>query len=45
MSTSLKVLSIIIPCYNEELSIKKLIKNCIQNINDEVEILSFEKNY
>ena len=39
MSTSLKVLSIIIPCYNEERSIKKLVKNCIQNINDEVEIL------
>ena len=39
MSTSLKVLSIIIPCYNEELSIKKLIKNCVENITDNVEVL------
>ena len=32
-------LSIIIPCYNEELSIKKLVDNCRQIINAEIEII------
>ena len=32
-------LSIIIPCYNEELSIRKLVNNCIANISDGIEIL------
>ena len=32
-------LSIIIPCYNEELSIKQLVCNCIDNIDEEIEIL------
>lgn len=32
-------LSIIIPCYNEQSSIKKLINDCIENINEEVEVL------
>ena len=32
-------LSIIIPCYNEKSSIKELVKNCIDNINDKTEIL------
>ena len=32
-------LSIIIPCYNEELSIKKLVDNCFENINAQIEIL------
>ena len=32
-------LSIIIPCYNEELSISKLIDNCLKIINDDLEIL------
>ena len=31
-------LSIIIPCYNEELS-RKLVNNCIANISDGIEIL------
>ena len=34
-----KKLSIIIPCYNEQSSINKLIDNCIETINEEVEIL------
>tara|TARA_B100000900_G_C20530220_1_gene695992 strand:- start:9 stop:428 length:420 start_codon:yes stop_codon:yes gene_type:complete len=32
-------LSIIIPCYNEKSSIEDLVKNCLENINDETEIL------
>ena len=32
-------LSIIIPCYNEELSLDKLVANCLSNINDNVEII------
>lgn len=32
-------LSIIIPCYNEELSLKKLVDNCLENINNDIEIL------
>jgi glycosyltransferase involved in cell wall biosynthesis len=32
-------LSIIIPCYNEELSLNKLVNNCLDNINDNVEII------
>ena len=32
-------LSIIIPCYNEELSLDKLVDNCLSNINDNVEII------
>tara|TARA_B100000767_G_scaffold275531_1_gene313071 strand:- start:37405 stop:38100 length:696 start_codon:yes stop_codon:yes gene_type:complete len=32
-------LSIIIPCYNEELSLKKLVDNCLEHINDDIEIL------
>ena len=32
-------LSIIIPCYNEELSLKKLVDNCLEYINNDVEII------
>tara|TARA_Y100000385_G_scaffold186075_1_gene192231 strand:+ start:362 stop:1057 length:696 start_codon:yes stop_codon:yes gene_type:complete len=32
-------LSIIIPCYNEELSLNKLVDNCLNSINDNVEII------
>mgnify|MGYP001330672732 CR=1 FL=1 len=32
-------LSIIIPCFNEGLSIEKLVNSCIENLNDEIEIL------
>lgn len=32
-------LSIIIPCYNEELSLEKLIDNCLQHIKKDIEIL------
>ena len=32
-------LSIIIPCFNEELSLNKLVDNCLCNINDNVEII------
>ena len=32
-------LSIIIPCYNEELSLNKLVDNCLEHINDNIEIL------
>ena len=32
-------LSIIIPCYNEKSSIEDLVKNCIENINDKMEVL------
>ena len=32
-------LSIIIPCYNEELSLKNLVDNCLENINNDIEIL------
>ena len=32
-------LSIIIPCYNEQLSINKLIDNCTESLNEDVEIL------
>ena len=32
-------LSIIIPCYNEEMSLNKLVDNCLTNINDNVEII------
>jgi len=32
-------LSIIIPCFNEELSLNKLVDNCLSNINDNVEII------
>ena len=32
-------LSIIIPCFNEELSLKKLVDNCLEYINDDIEIL------
>ena len=32
-------ISIIIPCYNEELSIKKLVNNCLENIHDQIEII------
>lgn len=32
-------LSIIIPCYNEELSLNKLVENCLSNINDNIEII------
>lgn len=32
-------LSIIIPCFNEELSLKKLVDNCLEHINNDVEIL------
>lgn len=32
-------LSIIIPCFNEELSLNKLVDNCLRNINDNVEII------
>ena len=32
-------LSIIIPCFNEELSINKLVDNCLENINRDIEIL------
>ena len=32
-------LSIIIPCYNEELSLNKLVDNCLSKINDNVEII------
>ena len=32
-------LSIIIPCYNEELSLNKLVDNCLSSINDNVEII------
>ena len=32
-------ISIIIPCYNEELSIKKLVNNCLENIHDKIEII------
>jgi len=32
-------LSIIIPCYNEELSLKKLVDNCFEYINNDVEII------
>ena len=39
MSNSRKALSIIIPCYNEELSIPKLIDNCLSIINDDIEII------
>ena len=39
MSKSRKALSIIIPCYNEELSIPKLIDNCLSIINDDIEII------
>ena len=39
MSNSRKELSIIIPCYNEELSIPKLIDNCLSIINDDIEII------
>ena len=37
-------LSIIIPCYNEELSIRKLVNNCIANISDGIEILLVDNN-
>jgi len=39
MSNSRKALSIIIPCYNEELSIPKLIDNCLSIISDDIEII------
>jgi polyisoprenyl-phosphate glycosyltransferase len=39
MSNSSKSLSIVIPCYNEGLSIETLISNCIQNISNEIEII------
>ncbi len=32
-------LSIIIPCYNEELSLKKLVDNCLKYINNDIEII------
>ncbi len=32
-------LSIIIPCYNEELSLNKLVDNCLSNIHDNIEII------
>ena len=32
-------LSIIIPCFNEELSLKKLVDNCLEYINDDIEVL------
>jgi len=32
-------LSIIIPCYNEKSSIEDLVKNCIENINNKMEVL------
>ena len=32
-------LSIIIPCFNEELSLEKLVNNCLENINNDIEIL------
>ena len=32
-------LSIIIPCYNEKISLNKLVDNCSTNINDDVEII------
>ena len=32
-------ISIIIPCYNEGLSIKKLVNNCLENIHDQIEII------
>jgi glycosyltransferase involved in cell wall biosynthesis len=32
-------LSIIIPCYNEELSLNKLVENCLSNINENIEII------
>ena len=32
-------LSIIIPCFNEQLSINKLVDNCLENINNDIEIL------
>ena len=32
-------LSIIIPCYNEEMSLNKLVDNCLTNINDNFEII------
>jgi glycosyltransferase involved in cell wall biosynthesis len=32
-------LSIIIPCFNEELSLKTLVDNCLEYINDDIEIL------
>ena len=39
MSNSRKALSIIIPCYNEQLSIPKLIDNCLSIISDDIEII------
>ena len=39
MSISLKNLSIIIPCYNELLSIETLIDECLIILNDEIEII------
>lgn len=38
VKTSFK-LSVIIPCFNEELSLRKLVDNCLENINNEIEIL------
>ena len=32
-------LSIIIPCFNEELSLKQLVENCLEYINNDVEII------
>jgi glycosyltransferase involved in cell wall biosynthesis len=32
-------LSIIIPCFNEELSLKKLVENCLEYIKNDVEII------
>ena len=32
-------LSIIIPCFNEELSLNKLVNNCLEYINNDVEII------
>jgi len=32
-------ISIVIPCYNEELSLKKLVNNCLEHIKNDVEII------
>ena len=32
-------ISIVIPCFNEDLSLKKLVNNCLENINNDVEII------
>ena len=39
LDKSIIKLSIIIPCYNEEQSLNRLVKNCSDHINDSIEII------